>query len=180
VAFETEVTSYPGLSPDGTFRNVVLDMIPSSTGKLLGNNWQEGTNVEIDFTWDYVSFIEDLEDLCLVAFVQDRDHGWVLQADAVYYSPLVGMPAYEKDNHPMVLYPNPARDQLTIFFGNRTEMPGQIEVVDISGREVMVMEVQRDITTQQMDISHLPEGLFMIFWKESGLVRGHARFIRNR
>jgi hypothetical protein len=90
------------------------------------------------------------------------------------------MPAYEKDNHPMVLYPNPARDQLTIFFGNRTEMPGQIEVVDISGREVMVMEVQRDITTQQTDISHLPEGLFMIFWKESGLVKGHARFIRTR
>jgi hypothetical protein len=180
VVIEKAVTSYPGLSEDGTFRNVVLDMIPSPSGQLLGNNWNVGTSMDFDFSWEYVDFLEDMEDLRVVAFVQDRDHGWVLQADAVDADLQVGTAPAVMTLPSMEVYPNPARDQLTVYFGNRTRGGGELEVVDISGRQVMIMRVQEGLTTRQLDISRLPEGLFMVLYRESGMVQGHARFIRYR
>jgi PKD repeat protein len=180
VVLEKEVTSYPELSEDGSFRNVVLDMVPSPTGKLLGNNWNDGKTEEMDFSWEYVPYIEDPEDLFVVAFVQDRDHGAVLQADAVYYSTYTGIAEYKNRSVPLVLYPNPATDYVTVYFGERTALGGELEIVDISGRKVMVTSVQKGITTQELDISRLPEGMFMITWTETGTAKGHARLIRIR
>ncbi len=180
VVIEKLVTSYPGLSGDGTFRNVVLDMIPTPSGQLLGKNWNEGTSVDIPFDWTYVSFVEDVEDLQVVAFVQNRDQGWVLQADAADAQSLVGLDPGVAVVPSMEVYPNPARDHLTVYFGNRTSGKGVIEIVDISGRQVMDAQVEEGLTTRQFDISQLPEGLFMILYRESGSVKGHSRFIRYR
>ncbi len=66
-------------------------MIPSATGKLLGNNWSSGTTSRMDFSWDYVNYIEDVDDLSVVSFVHDRDNGEVLQAIAVPHTPDVGI-----------------------------------------------------------------------------------------
>ena len=180
VVLEKEVTSYPELSGDGSFRNVVLDMVPSPTGKPLGNNWNDGKTLETDFNWEYVPYVEDPEDLCVVAFVEDRDHGTVLQADAVYNSPYVGITEYKDRSIPLVFYPNPARNYVTVYFGERTTQGGELEIVDISGRKVMVTSVQKGITTLELDISRLPEGMFMITWTETGIVKGHARLIQIR
>jgi hypothetical protein len=177
IILEGEVTSYPELKQDG-FRNVVLDMVPSPSGMLLGNDWSTGAMVEVDFEWEYVPYIEDLEDLFIIAFVQDRDQGWVLQADAAYFSPYVGMGAGKEEPGSMILYPNPARNHVTVYFGEVTGVNGELEVVDISGRKVMMTDIQQGQTSRELDISQLPEGLFMIFWKQSGKVKDHARLIR--
>ena len=42
VVIEREVTAYTGSNLDTSFRNVVLDMLPSPAGKLLGNQWNMG------------------------------------------------------------------------------------------------------------------------------------------
>jgi PKD repeat protein len=178
VVLEREVTAYPELNPDG-FRNVVLDMVPSTTGTLLGNQWNNGKSVEVDFDWEYVPYIEDLEDLFIVAFLEDRDQGWVLQADAANFSPNVGMGKHESRTGSMLLYPNPARNLVTVYFGEVTGLNGELEIVDISGRKVTAMEVSQGQTSQELDISQLPEGLFMIFWKQSGKIMDHARLIRT-
>jgi hypothetical protein len=177
IILEREVTSYPELNQDG-FRNVVLDMVPSASGTLLGNNWSNGTTVEVDFNWEYVSYIEDLEDLFMVAFVEDRNRGWVLQADAAYFSPFVGMGAGKEETGSMILYPNPAGNLVTVYFGEVTGLNGELEVVDISGRKVMMTDIQQGQTSRDLDISQLPEGLFMIFWKQAGKMKDHARLIR--
>jgi len=39
---EREVTAYTGLNLDTMFRNVVLDMLPTAAGKLLGSEWYKG------------------------------------------------------------------------------------------------------------------------------------------
>jgi hypothetical protein len=179
IVMERKVTSYPELRQEG-FQNVVLDMVPSPSGITLGNNWSNGITVEADFNWEYVSYIEDLEDLFLVAFVEDRNHGWVLQADAAYFSPYVGMGVNTAESGSMILYPNPARNLVTVYFGEVTGFKGELEIVDISGRKVKTIEVPQGQTSRDLDISQLPEGLFMIFWKQSGKLQDHARLIRTR
>jgi hypothetical protein len=179
IVLERMVTSYPQLNEAG-FRNVVLDIIPSPRGKLLGNNWNDGTSVNFEFDWEYVSYIEDVEDLLVVAFVQDRDLGWVLQADAVYHSSPVGIDDSNHRTRSMELYPNPATDLVRIYFNEATGYKDELEIVDISGRKVMVTPVEPGITSLEIDISRIPEGFFMVFWKQSGSVKDHARFIRIR
>jgi hypothetical protein len=180
VVIELEVTAYPYLNQGIPFRNVVLDMLPT-TGILLGNNWKPGTTEETGFSWGYASYIEDVDDLCVVAFVQDRDinNRWILQAVAVPHPDYVGIPGKTDVNRPMHLYPNPARDYLHIDFGVRTGNEGELVVVDISGRVVMKTIIQQDTADQQIDISQLPEGMFVVLWRESGMVLGHAKLVRN-
>ncbi len=91
VVMETSVTAYTGLNQDTEFRNVVLDMLPTPAGKLLGNEWVKGDVVTKTFSWDYPAYVEDMEDLAVVAFVADRDNkGIILKAAASYMTPQVG------------------------------------------------------------------------------------------
>lgn len=179
VVIEKEVTAYGWLNQDSMFRNVVLDMLPTPAGKLLGNNWTPGKTSEIDFSWDYASYVEDVEDLSVVAFVQDRESGSILQAEILPHTFGVSAPGREVETHSMELYPNPARDYCTINFGSNTDKKGQLLVVDISGREVLISPVQQGVLVKKLDLKELPEGLFMVLWKESGIVRGEAKLIRK-
>lgn len=180
VVLEEEVTSYPELSPDGTFRNVVLDMLPSPSGTLLGNSWSTGTEVEQSFSWEYPVYLEDVSDLMVVAFVQDRQEGWILQAEAIRHSPLVGSSPFHADSGALTLYPNPAQDLLTVHFGNLPVRQGSLSIVDISGREVLSTPITPGTGVRELQITHLAEGAYMLFWKEGEVVREHARFIRIR
>jgi len=179
VVIEKEVTSYPRLRQGSAFRNVVLDILPTPTGKLLWNSWSPGQVSEVDFSWDYKEYIEDIEDLSVVAFVQDRESGSILQAADMPHSLGVGLPGDEPSYEAMVLFPNPAEESTTIKFGSRTEHYGQIVLVDISGQEVMKIPIQQGTLIQKLDLSQLPVGLFMVFWKEAGVVKGQAKLIHH-
>ncbi|MGW8314146.1 MAG: PKD domain-containing protein [Bacteroidales bacterium] len=180
VVLEEEVSSYPELAQDSVFRNVVLDILPSPSGTLLGNQWTIGTEVENTFSWEYPYYLEDASDLMVVAFVQDRNQGGILQAEAQYQSPATGTSEIKTESGSLTLYPNPSSGQLTVSFGNHPVQRGSLMVVDISGREVMVSEVPEGSLLRELDISRLAEGAYMLFWKESGFVKGHAPFIRIR
>ena len=80
----------------------------------------------------------------------------------------------------MFIYPNPAGDQCRINFGSKTEKDGQLVLVDISGREVMYAMVPQGTQIQRLDLTHLPEGLFMVLWKEAGVLKGDTKLIIQR
>lgn len=177
---ETEVTSYHWLRQDSSFRNVVLDMLPTPAGKLLRNNWRTDKVAELVFSWDYAEYIEDIEDLSVVAFIQDRESGSILQAEALPHTLGVNLPGKKQTYKSMVLYPNPAEGSTTINFGDRTELPGQVILVDISGQEVMRVLIQEGNVTQILDLFQLFGGMYMVLWKEAGIMKGQAKLIHHQ
>jgi len=179
VVIERELTAYSGLNSD-TFRNVVLDMLPNAGGKLLGNQWSRGSTDTVEFSWIYASHVEDVEDLSVVAFVQDRDQGYVLQAEAIPHTPGLGLSPLNGEAGLMHVYPNPARDFLYINYGERTKMAGEIKLMDLSGRVLKQSEIVPGTKIQQLDISQLPDGMYMIYRMESGVVKAHSKFVRIR
>jgi len=179
VVVEKEVSSYPWLNQDSSFRNVVLDILPTAAGKLLGNNWSSESTSEMDFAWEYASYLEDMKDLSVVAFVQDRESGSVLQAAAEPHTFAVEVRRDKVRSPGMLIYPNPAVDQCRINFGSRTEKDGQLLVVDISGRELMFTLVPRGTQILSLDLARLPEGLFMVLWEEAGVRKGEAKLIHQ-
>lgn len=179
VVIEKEVTSYPWLRQGAAFRNVVLDIIPTPAGKLLGNSWTSGKVSEFDFSWAYTQYVEDIEDLSVIAFIQDRESGSILQATDMARTPGVNLPVNELSYESMVLFPNPAETSTTLKFGSRVEEQSQLVLVDISGQEVERIFIKPGTLIQELDLTQLPRGIFVVLWKEAGVVKGQAKLIHQ-
>jgi len=112
-----------------------------------------GTKVNTEtrtFSWDYKEYVEDIEDLSVVAFVQDRDHGNVLQADAKPHTPGVGITHRIGTHRAFSVYPNPAVDHLFVNFGHGARLTGQIMIVDLSGKTAMQSDISRGYSIQRV------------------------------
>ena len=177
VVIEREVTAYTGLNQDTSFRSVVLDMLPTPAGRLLGNGWNMGKSETRSFTWDYAEYVEDIEDLSVVAFVQDRDNHTILQADAKPHTPGVGTKGKFNNLKSMAVYPNPAIDNLYVNFGSEVGREGVLKIADLSGREVMHTDVRPGYSILYLDISRLSRGMYMIYWMEAGEMKGRNKVI---
>jgi len=180
VVFETSVTAYTGSNGDSHFRNVVLDMLPNAAGKLLENNWYKGMSDSRSNFWTYKSYVEDIEDLAIAAFVQDRGTGKILQAAVNYQDKTVGAPNQISRPGIMNIYPNPAFHTIYVNLGDRTTHSGRIEVMDMSGKMVMEEQVPAGYQVIEMNIEDLDRGIYILHWLESGKVSGVSKMVKTR
>ncbi len=179
VVLEKLVTAYTGADQTTAFRNVVLDMLPTASGELLGNDWGAGVSKTLDFSWDYASYLEDKEDLIVVAFIMDRDHVEILQSALVEYSPGTGEENIPATENLLAIYPNPAREYVFINFGSEVKQAGELRIVDLAGRSVLNSEVLPGQTILKLDVSGLSQGAFLVHWMESGTLKGRGKLIRT-
>jgi hypothetical protein len=180
VVIEEEVTAYVGAGNTSLYRNVVLDMVPTSAGKLLGNDWSAGDAESLNFSWDYASYVEDLDDLAVIAFLFDRDVEKVLQASIVRASPGTGVDDRKNESGQLSLFPNPAQETIFLSLGLPAEKEGQIMVMDLAGRKVLEVDMAPGLSIRQLDVSGLAEGVYLVHWMESGLSRGKGKFVISR
>jgi hypothetical protein len=179
VVVEQLVTAYTGAGGTTSFRNVVLDILPSATGTLLGNEWGEGISMELDFNWSYAPFVEDVGDLMLVAFVLDRDNDQILHSATLEYTPPVGFENRPEEMERMTIYPNPANEFVYINFGAQVKQQGQVRIIDLAGRTVLTSAVIPGYSIQKLDINGLANGVYLVQWIESGLIKGRERLVHS-
>jgi len=179
VVFESSVTAYTGLNGDQEFRNVVLDMLPTPSGKLIGGSWVYGDTLVRENGWEYQPYIEDIQDLGFAAFVQDRKTGKILQAMVSYKDLKVDVagPHILPNMH---LYPNPARNVVYINLGSTTEEEAVIRLLDINGRVVRNEKMPAGHQIYQLNIHDLVQGMYVLQWIESGQIRGIEKIIKTR
>lgn len=180
VVIEELLTVYTGVSETASFRNVVLDMLMTPAGKLLGNDWNLGDSEHLSFQWDYASYVEDIDELSVVAYLFDRDQNLVLQAAELKYSPPVGISPLPDPGRVMAIYPNPARDFVYVNMGSEATLQGELRIVDASGRLLMMADVSPGQVIRQLDIASLDQGFYLVQWIESGRVKGYGSLIRMR
>ena len=64
------------------------------------------------------------------------------------------------------IYPNPSSDFITIQFSNKELQPfaaeEKVQIFDVLGIEVMSLGTGLDLSTQRIDVSHLPAGVYFI------------------
>jgi hypothetical protein len=180
VIIETEVTAYTGSNGDNEFRNVVLDMVPTPAGILLGDNWIPGKEASRQSTWTYKSYVEDEEDLAVVAFIQDRSTRRILQAAISYADKTVDVSQDFSEQPQMLVYPNPTRDHFHVNLGERTTENSLIEIIDMRGQVIMNMAVPPGYQLIRMNAEVLRPGLYMIRWTASGELKGMVKMIKSR
>ncbi|HDS07770.1 MAG TPA: T9SS type A sorting domain-containing protein, partial [Bacteroides sp.] len=180
VVFESLVTAYTGINGDTEFRNVVLDMMPTAAGRLLGGNWYRNVKDIRTDTWTYAPYVEDVDDLGVAAFVQDRNTGQILQAAVNYKTPQVGIGDQPAGLGNLHVYPNPASHSIYVNLGSRTEHGGIIRLTDMSGRVVIAENMPAGYQIYQLDIQHLNHGMYVLEWIESGRIRGLNKVVKSR
>lgn len=174
---ESAVTAYSGLNQDTSFRNVVLDMLPTPAGKLLGDVWYSGKSDERNYSWDYKAYVEDVEDLAVVAYIQDRETLEVLQVASRFLTPGVGTRFPSQQSRSMALYPNPAINSLFVNLDRRPMNEGTLAMMDLSGKVVKRSKVVPGISLYQLDVAQLSAGMYMIYWMEGAGIEGRARLV---
>jgi len=174
---ERLVTAYSGAGQTTSFRNVVLDMLPTPAGKLLGADWYRGKVDKRSYSWDLVSYIEDVEDLGVVAFIQDRESGEILQATSEHLNSGVGF--QEKPVEPLALhlYPNPASQWVKVLVGEAQCSSGKISLMDLSGRVLKEMPTRTGEQEYSLSLEGLGSGLYLVCWYEAGVLRGRSKLI---
>ncbi len=63
------------------------------------------------------------------------------------------------------IYPNPATDNITIEFGDNTKLV-QVQLMDISGREIYSGQNQGNQLTQKIDLSGVKSGFYFVIIRE--------------
>jgi len=180
VVIEELVTAYTGANGGTEFRNVVLDILPSASGTLLGNQWGDGVRKHLDFYWNYASYLENVEDLMVIAFVMDRDNDQILQSELLEYTAGTGIGNRMATGKELAIYPNPAYAYVYINFGREVSQAGTLRIVDLAGRTVHTEGIFPGYSIQQMDISRLSPGVYMVQWEESGLILGYGKLVRGQ
>jgi hypothetical protein len=180
VVFESEVTAYTGNNGDTIFRNVVLDMLPTPAGKLLGGDWESGEQDTLVNTWMYADYVEDIKDLGVTAFIQDRATGRILQAAVDYYDTSTGTKVIRPVRlEALHVYPNPAKNSFFVNLGTTTDHAGRFDLLDMNGRVVMTEKVPPGYQVYQIDIQHLNRGIYILHWYESGRHVGFQKIVKT-
>ena len=83
----------------------------------------------------------------------------------IRYSP-IEMSIRNEDILSTSIYPNPVTDFITIQFSNKELQPfaaeEKVQIFDILGLEVMTVGIGLDLSSQRIDVSHLPAGVYFI------------------
>ncbi len=180
VVFETSVTAYTGRNGDTHFRNVVLDMLPTPAGRLLGDSWFQGDSVVRTNSWNYADYVEDPGELAVAAFIQDRNTGKILQAAVAHMNETVGVLSHSVEKGKLRCYPNPAIGTLYVHTGSMNGLGGRIDLLDMNGRVVLQEEVPAGYQLIRLDIAYLNRGLYILRWVESGQVRAVTKIVITR
>lgn len=178
VVIESELSAYTGGNGDTSFRNVVLDMLPSPAGKLLGGDWWKGKVEERTYGWDYADYVEDLSDLGVVAFIQDRETGEILQATTGHMESGVGFREEVREDPVMRVWPNPAgSDWIRVSIGEEAGIRGRLVLLDLSGRILKEWQVDQGKSEYTLDIQDLESGYYQLLWLEGRRIRGRASLV---
>jgi hypothetical protein len=174
---ESSVTSYTGINGDTEFRNVVLDMLPSPAGKLLDSQWKKDSTIVIDHTWEYADYVEDVDELAVVAFLQNRTTGEIINAAVEYRTGITSVKA-PVTGPDLRVYPNPASHFFYLNLGTTSQRKGRLEMLDMNGRKVLVEQLPAGHQVYQVGIDHLERGMNIIGWYESGQLMGIRKIIK--
>ena len=177
VAVLEKVHSYNGAGAS-EFRNVVIAMLPNAAGTVYSRAWALSDHQKEIFHY-YAADLFDPDNLKVVAFLQDRNSGKVLQV-AEAENPEFPLTSGASKTEPLRIYPNPAKDIIYVDKNLSAETSGLIEICDMTGRIVALEEIHTGDQHIAVNIQSLPEGSYILNWKEEGRIKARSGFVKIR
>ena len=153
-----EKTTYKNASTNGEteFRHIMMKMFPNGNG--VNATLTSGVAIPFSYTYNMsTTFVEEMNDLEVVVFVQNASTKAVLNADYLKPSESSGTFIPVICNGELKVYPNPTNGELRIDNGELTN--GNVEIYDVYGKKMVNGKWSMD---HSMDVSHLPGGMYFL------------------
>lgn len=68
---------------------------------------------------------------------------------------------HEKNQPELKLYPNPCKDKKVTIELN-SDLISEIRLINIAGKEVFIKKIEIPVNRQQLDLTGIPNGIFMV------------------
>ncbi len=153
VVVEKTTHQNTGTNGETEFQNVVMAMIPdghgTSTELSLGTVSTFSANANLSAT-----FIEEFDDLMIVAWVQDNYTRSVLQSESYDMDISVGIGA--NSNETIKIFPNPSNGKITVHASSGT----QLRISDTNGKEILNMVMESEF--QSLDLFGFMNGIYVV------------------
>jgi len=162
--WEYEELSMPGNAFDIDFRNDTEVWAPLGPRQELIYSLDAGTS------WTQIESPENTSIFDMT--FPDTLHGYAVGYDGAFikYKPKpVGLEEHKTSEIKMRIYPNPAKDQVTVQFNTRPGVGehlgwGEISIIDNFGRlidKVVLNNLSMGINRVELDVSGLPSGVYL-------------------
>jgi hypothetical protein len=161
---------YAGSNGQTVFRNVARKLLPNVGGIQLKNSWNIFDDPVIKLIpWDPVESWMDTSRMSIVAFIQEDLTKEILQAATTQeYNPGLGTSeSAVMDEVNILLYPNPAADYINVYFEESPKEDLNLRIYNMSGRMVHDERVGEGENHHTVRISHLPDGLYIIEFRNA-------------
>ena len=134
------------------FENVMMKMLPDASGTLV--SFEAEVPVTINETYDMsTTFVEEMDDLMLIAFVQDDNTKQVMQSTFNEHEPVLGVTDNSLEN--ISLFPNPSNGYLN--FNATKDL--NVAIYDVLGKEVHSGTVRQN---EELNLTQLNNGLYLV------------------
>jgi thiol-disulfide isomerase/thioredoxin len=141
-----------GTNGETSFKHVMLKMLPSSSGTIL--NTTADTSISTPFTINMATtFMEDINDLEVVAFIYDNDSNEAMQSR---YIPNVLSTEQNSLISGIKIFPNPSTGLVSI----KTNTNVNVAINDVLGKVVFTKNNIEN--NSNLDLSSLPKGVYLV------------------
>lgn len=177
IAAVEEMYAYPGsTTTQDEFHFAMRKMMPNGSGNSLTSMTSGGTQtVSKSYTFEETPGVnptqnsyklwESLDDVIIVAFVQNNDTKEVLQAAFVNVPDATGIEEHNANVERASVFPNPTTDNATLRLDLRAADRGTVEVIDVRGSRVMSIqldELNAGVNDIRLNTSDLSTGLYTV------------------
>jgi len=151
---EKTTTENVTINGETEFYQVMMKMLPNAQGTTVDFTRDEEHTLTFDNINLENTFIEEFNDLQVVAWIQDDQTKTVMQSENTGDSEALNVVSF--DVSALTMYPNPAQDVLHILSENKVD----VVITDLLGQEVLSQaRVKND---ESIDISHLAAGVYFV------------------
>ena len=134
--------AYVGTNGLTVFRHVARKMLPDAGGTYLGSKgWSKDETEYANLTYEPTFFSTDTGKITIAVFMQDDETGEILQAAT---NPQYVVSTFDELEPPsqVLIYPNPARELLNVYFEESPREDLRFTLYDLSGKMVITDVIQ--------------------------------------
>jgi len=168
---ESIITDIKGVNNDSIFKSVVKTLLPNASGTNFNQLWDEGNSEIINSSWTLTN-VYDTAQLSVVVYIQDEKTKEIYQAisSGNRNTMMVNIDENEeiKSNH-LVLYPNPASDNVILIIKDNEEDNLIITISNELGQQVETIK-SFDSNMVQIPVSSYKPGIYYVQLKNNNRI----------
>ncbi len=147
---------------ESEFESVVRAMLPNAVGSPFNIDWGPGTSRNVNLGYNFQN-IFDIDEVRIVAFIQDNDTREIYQTAMVPADPSVGVENKKESGiQAFLIYPNPANQSATIEFYRPIDHRAEIQILDNAGRLIRIIKLYNGDKMYSLDLLDYDPGIYLV------------------